>query len=123
MESIAALGATPHVECATKRDRDEVDIGDIQIQPGNTLRGIVTLSDGAAMAGGMQLSINSNPGFEGQTVRIGRDGSFEFTGLVNGNYRIYTWIPGYKLPDDYVNKTIDREIDSVALVLIPDPQH
>jgi hypothetical protein len=122
MESVAARGATPHVECATKRDKEKVDVGDIQIQPGDTLRGTVALSDGAPMPDGLRVSINSNPGFEGQTVPIGRDGSFEFIGLVRGNYRIFTSAPGYVLPSGAVDKTIDRDTDTIAIVLIPEPK-
>jgi hypothetical protein len=123
MESIAALGATPVVECATKRDKDEVDVGDLQIQPGNTLRGTVALSDGAAVADGTSVTINSTRNQDSQTVMIGRDGDFEFTGLASGDYRIFTSVPGYKLFGGTLKKTIDRETDTVAVVLIPDPRH
>lgn len=120
MESIAALGATPLVECATKRDKDEVDVGDIQIEPGHYLRGKITLSDGAAVAEGMRVNIGFARSFDKQTVTIGRDGSFEFTGLATGEYVIFTSVSGYEMPGDApLMKTIDRDIDDVAIVLDP----
>jgi hypothetical protein len=120
MESIAALGATPLVECATKRDKGEVDVGDIQIQPGHYLRDKITLSDGAAMAEGMWVTIGAARGFDSETVLIGRDGGFEFTGLATGEYVIFTSVSGYEMPGDaMLMKTIDRDIDDVAIVLDP----
>jgi uncharacterized GH25 family protein len=121
MESIAALGATPPVECATKRDKDEVDVGDIQIQRGYSLRGKVTLSDGAAMAEGMRVTIGSTHSSDRQSVTIGRDGSFEFTGLTTGQYNISTSVRGYER--DPLLKTIDRDIDNFAIVLDPARRH
>jgi hypothetical protein len=120
MESIGALGATALVECATKRDGEDVNVGDIQIQPGHHLRGKVTLSDRAAMADGMRVTISSTRGFDSQTVIIGRDGSFEFAGLATGEYEILTSVRGYEMADAFV-KTIKHDIDNVAIVLDPAP--
>jgi hypothetical protein len=119
MESIAALGATPPVEFATKRDKDEVDVGDIQIQLGHHLRGKITLSDGAAMADGMRVTIHARRGSDRQTVTIGFDGSFEFTGLATGEYEIYTSVRGYEIPRGNLPKTVSRDIDDLAIVLNP----
>lgn len=119
MESIAALGATPPVECATKRDKDEVDMGDIQIQPGHHLRGKITLSDGAPMPDGMRMTILATRSFDSRNVTIGRDGSFEFSGLATGDYEIYTNVRGYQLPWGNLLKTVSRDIDDLAIVLNP----
>jgi hypothetical protein len=120
MESIGALGATALVECATKRDGEEVNVGDIQIQPGHHLRGKVTLSDHALMAEGMRVTISATRGFDSQTVIIGRDGSFEFAGLATGEHEIFTSVRGYEMADAFV-KTIKHDIDNVAIVLDPAP--
>jgi hypothetical protein len=52
------------VECATKSDKEDVNVGDIQIQPGHTVHGKVTLSDGGSMADGMRVTIVANRGFD-----------------------------------------------------------
>ncbi len=59
MESIAGLGATQPVGLSTKRDNEEINVGDIEIQPGHRVAGKVTLSDGAAMAEGMRITLGS----------------------------------------------------------------
>jgi carboxypeptidase family protein len=124
MESIAARGATPPVECATRSDQEEVNAGDIQIQPGHSVRGQVTLADGAAVADGMRLTINSKRGFDSQTVVIGHDGRFEFTGVPTGDYEIFTSVRGYQLSGGQhtLPQTVDRDIADVAIVLDPAPR-
>lgn len=124
MESIAARGATPPVECATKSDQEEVNAGDIQVQPGHSVRGKVGLSDGAAVADGMRITVNATKGFDSQTVLIGHDGTFEFTGLATGEYEIFTSVRGYELSGGQrtLPRTVDRDIADVAIVLDPRPR-
>ncbi|MGD0200718.1 MAG: carboxypeptidase-like regulatory domain-containing protein [Bryobacteraceae bacterium] len=121
MESIAAVGATDRVECATARDGEEVNVGDIQIHPGHRLRGRVTLSDGAAMADGMRVTISAYRAWDSQTVIIGRDGHFEFVGLPTGKYEIVPSVRGYRLQENRgtIETTIDRDIGSFAIALDP----
>ena len=121
MESIVALGGAQPVKCATNRDGEDMNVGDIQIQPGKTLRGKITLSDATPMADGMRVTIGTTRGFDTQTAMIGRDGSFEFTGLATGDYRIFPSVRGYQLFWGALEKTIDRDIDTVAIVLDPAP--
>ena len=118
MESIAALGATDPVECATARDGEEVKVGDIPIHAGHRLRGKVTLSDGAAMADGMRVTISADRAWDSQTAMIGRDGSFEFAGLPTGKYQIFTSVRRYELRSK-IETTIDRDVDDFAIVLDP----
>lgn len=121
METIAALGATDPVECATTRDGEEVNVGDIQIHPGHRLRGTVTLSDGAAMAAGMRITISSQDAWDSQTIPIGHDGQFEFTSLFTGKYEIFTSVRGYHLQQNQrvIEATVDRDIDDFAITLDP----
>jgi hypothetical protein len=68
----------------------------------------------------MRVNIGFARSFDKQTVTIGRDGSFEFTGLATGEYVIFTSVSGYEMPGDApLMKTIDRDIDDVAIVLDP----
>ncbi|MFY9726767.1 MAG: carboxypeptidase-like regulatory domain-containing protein [Bryobacteraceae bacterium] len=124
MESIAALGATAPVHCATTRDNEEVNVGDIEIRPGHRLRGKITLSDGAAMAEGMRITISPEGGCDSQTVIIRRDGRFEFAGLSSGKYEILPSVRGYALPgnQDTIEMTIDQDMDDFAIALEPVPR-
>lgn len=100
MGSIATLGAVETAECATTRDNEDVNVGDLEIHPGYRLRGKVTLSDGKAIASGMHLAISSNCGGDSQEIVIGSDGRFEFGGLAAGTYGIFASVQGYQPPKD-----------------------
>jgi hypothetical protein len=118
MEAITALGATDAVKCSTTRDSEEVNVGDIQIIPGHRLRGRITLSDGAAVADGMRVSIFADRSpRESQTAIIGHDGRFEFASLPTGKYEILCSVRGYRLQG--IEATIDRDIDDFAIALDP----
>ena len=117
MEAIAALGATDPVKCATTRDSEEVNVGDIQIIPGHRLRGRITLSDGAAMADGMRVTIYADRIWDSQTAVIGHDGHFEFASLPTSKYEIVASVRGYRLQS--IEATIDRDIDDFAIALDP----
>jgi hypothetical protein len=121
MESIAGLGATEPVKCATARDGEEVNVGDIQIEPGHRLRGRVSLSDGAAMADGMRVTISADRARDSQTAIIGRDGHFEFTGLASGQYEIFTSVRGYQMQREgrTMEIAIDRDMENFELTLRP----
>ncbi len=124
MESIAALGATDPVECATARDSQEVNVGDIQIHPGYRLRGKVSLSDGAAIADGMRVTIGSVRAWDTQTVTIARDGRFEFAALSAGKYEIFTSVRGYRMRGNprVIEIAIDGDKDDFAIALDPAAQ-
>jgi hypothetical protein len=125
MESLGALGATDPVEVTASRDGEEIDLGDIQIHPGRRMRGKVTLSDGAAIGDGMRLTINAARGRDSQTVPIGRDGRFEFTNLPTGKYSLFASVRGYDIRGtdrgtaQYLETTIDRDVDDFAITLDP----
>jgi hypothetical protein len=117
MEAITALGATDPVKCTSTRDTEEVNVGDIQIIPGHRLRGRIALSDGAAMADGMRVTIYADRIWDSQTAVIGHDGQFEFASLPTGKYEIVASVRGYRVQS--IEATIDRDIDDFAIALDP----
>jgi hypothetical protein len=121
MESIAALGATRPVAFSAKRNNEEVDLGDIEIQPGYRLAGKVALSNGAAIADGMRITISAQGAWDSQTVLIGSDGRFEFVGVPAGKYGIFPSVRGYGLQGnkDTIDATVDRDRDDLAITLDP----
>jgi Carboxypeptidase regulatory-like domain len=117
MEAITALGATDPVKCTTRRDSEGVDVGDIQIIPGHRLRGRITLSDGAAVADGMHVTISADRSPDSQIAVISPDGHFEFASLPTGKYSIVAAVRGYRLQS--IEATIDRDIDDFVINLGP----
>lgn len=118
MESIAPIGATDPVECATPHDSEEVNVGEVRIHPGHRLHGQVILSDGAAIPDNIRVTIDAaDRVHDSQTVIIGHDGRFEFTSIPTGHYKIWPSIRGYKTSQ--LEATVDRDIDDFAIKLDP----
>ena len=115
MASIASRGAARYLETATKDDGQEIDVGDIRIQPGHRLRGTVLLSDGKTIPPGTRVFLAPGCAIctvkdgvfsyfslrDAQTTVAGPDGAFEFTGLADGPYQVTASVKGYKLGEDY----------------------
>ncbi len=110
MDSVAKRGAARPIEVATAKDLEEIELGDIPLKPGHRLRGKVVLNDGQPLAAGMRVFItpgcrNCMPGYESfsiqdsQTVTLGADGAFEFTGLADGPYQLTVSVKGYALAE------------------------
>lgn len=111
MESIAKRGAALPVVAATRHDNEDVDVGDIEIKPGHTLRGKVVLSDGKPIPEGMRVILSSacivcSAGYvsfalkDSQTTMLAPDGRFEFVGLASGPYQLTPSVKGYGLAAD-----------------------
>jgi hypothetical protein len=115
MGSIPNGDAVPILECATKGDGDEVNIGDLPVGPGRRLRGRVILADGKPVASGMRVTIGSDRAFDSQTALLQLDGKFEFSGLRDDGYTVFTSIRGYEQGNEKL--TIDRDIDDFTLTL------
>ncbi len=118
MEAITTLGATDPVKCTTRRDNEEVNVGDIQIDSGHRLRGRITLKNGAAMPDAMHVTISANGRPDSQIAAIGHDGHFEFTSLPTGKYSIVAAVRGYR--SQQIEATIDRDVDDFAIALDPE---
>jgi protocatechuate 3,4-dioxygenase beta subunit len=127
MESLAGHGGTVPIECATKIDGEDVDVGDIQVQPGYRLRGKVVLSDGKPIAPGMNVILSSVKAFDSQKTALQADGSFEFTGLAPGKYEINASVRGYKEAEwDYKTQPerpgtvqVDHAVEGFVVTLYP----
>jgi hypothetical protein len=118
MEALQAIGATNLLECASHRDGEEINVGDIEVRPGYRLRGQVRLSDGAPIRGGMRLTITRTSG-DSRSVAIAADGSFELANLAAGKYQVLPSVRGYVLPQNqfWIETTIDHDIDDFAIAL------
>jgi hypothetical protein len=83
MESLAKLGGAPIRECATTKDGEEVDVGDLAVMPALRFLGKVVLSDGNAIPPGMRITVSSERAFDSQTAILAPD-SFAFGGWRRG---------------------------------------
>ena len=138
MESIVSHGATGAVACATKHDKEIVDVGDLQIKPAHRLSGRVLLSDGKEIPDGMRVTISSEQAKDSQTAMLPADGRFEFAGLGTGSYSIFASVKGYSPPPmapiSFKSKEgrvltytpppppvfIERDVDNFVVTLHPD---
>jgi hypothetical protein len=122
MESLAArnIGAGP-VNCETKDDGQDVDVGDIQLRPAYTLRGKVILSDGGAIPPDMHVTVFSDQARDSQFAAIAADGSFEFRGLPPGVYEISQAVKGYRQPEGLIEVLVQRDVSGLAIRMEPSP--
>jgi uncharacterized GH25 family protein len=114
MESLAARGATGSIACATKHDKEVVDVGDIQVKPAHHLRGRVVLSDGKPIPEGMRVTISPESAWDTQTAILPPDGRFEFLGLAAGSYSVWASVKGYEISNANVSQTVKSGDGSVT---------
>ena len=120
MESLAGLGGSPIVECMSKGDGEELDLGDLALLPAFRLRGKVLLSDGKAIPSGMRITVSASRVKDSQTAVLDRSGAFEFSGLAKGDYIVFASVRGYTLATgSEIALTIDRDITEFAVTLKP----
>ncbi|SPE36509.1 exported hypothetical protein [Candidatus Sulfopaludibacter sp. SbA3] len=123
MESLAPQGvAAEMVACETKDDGQEVDVGDIQVRPAYTLRGMVKLSDGKPIPPDMRINLFPDRGRDSQSVLLGPDGKFEFKGIAKGVYDLAPSVRGYRIGDaNTMEELVDRDISGLMITLQPAP--
>ena len=97
MGSLPGEDASALLECVTKENGEEVNLGDIPVQPGLRVSGRVILEDGKPIPQGMRVTIGSDRrAFDSKTALLPSDGSFEFTGLRADDYSIFASVKGYR---------------------------
>jgi hypothetical protein len=118
MESLSKRGGAPLRECATAKDGEEVDMGDLPLTPALRLRGKVVLSDGKAIPPGMRVTISSERAADSQTAILPPDGLFEFGGLAKGPYTVFASVRGYRPASGHpVAMTLEGDVTDYVLTL------
>ena len=98
MDSLGPQGLVADIiECATKDNGQEVNLGDINVKPAYALRGKVVLSDGKPIPANMRLLLSSDRVMDSQNLVLAEDGTFEFKGLDRGVYSLSPAVKGYQL--------------------------
>jgi hypothetical protein len=123
MESLRSLdGATGLFECATKKEGEDLDIGDVRVAPASRVRGKVILDDGKPVPAGLRIILNADPGFDSQSASINADGSFDFRGVAKGIYGLHTLVPGYRLADQGARHTelaVNSPVEAIEIKFVP----
>jgi hypothetical protein len=121
MESLASRGIGADViPCETKDDGQEVDLGDIELEPAYTLRGKVILTDGNPVPADMRVTLSADRAWDTQMTVISPDGNFEFHGLPVGVYDLSPGVKGYRLPKGFAVETlVNRNVDNLVIRMEP----
>ncbi len=123
MASLAGRGiGSSVVQCETKDDGEEVNLGDIEVKPGHTLRGQVVLADGKPIAPNMRVLISAEQAWDSQSAVLNADGKFEFRGLPTGVFSLSPAVRGYRLPDQVLEVLVNRPTKDVVIRIVPDKQ-
>jgi hypothetical protein len=123
MEALAPRGLSAEiVECATKGDGQDVNVGDIPVRPAYTLRGKIVLSDGKPIPPDMRINLFSDRVPDSQTLTLAPDGLFEFKGLGRGVYSLSPSVKGYEVQDTQSTELlIEGDVSELAVFLQPTP--
>jgi len=121
MEALAPRGLSAEtIECATKDDGQDVDVGDIPVRSAYTLRGKIVLSDGKPIQPDMRLNIFPDRVLDSQTLILSPDGLFEFKGLARGVYSLSPSVKGYEVPDTQSRELlIEGDVSNLTVLLQP----
>jgi hypothetical protein len=128
MDSLEAVGSLKARPIFTESHGQTIDVGDLALEPGHSLRGRVVLSDGKPLPPNTRILLNRTEAWDTQTATIGDDGAFAFVGVPDEIVDLNISVPGYHLSkrnhsiDLYaraVEGRVDGDIDGLTLVLEP----
>ncbi len=95
MEAIRHLGITPIERVNALQDEQVVSLGDLVVEPGLILSGVVATSDGEAIPEDSVIYLSHAEIWKGQSVVLPPDGRFRFEGLHPGDTRMSLTMPNY----------------------------
>ncbi|MGH7244059.1 MAG: carboxypeptidase regulatory-like domain-containing protein [Phycisphaerales bacterium] len=126
MNSLKGTGATPPQRIRVQKHGDEIDVGDVIVQPPLHIRGKVVTADGKPLPTGSRISINSEAAWDPALISIADDGSFSFDGLFPGDWILSPNVKGYNIspknPSNIgagVGGRIDASVDDLIILVDP----
>ena len=122
MDSLASRNlAAEIIECATKDDGQEVNLGDIAVRPAYTLRGTIVLSDGKPAPPNMRVMLYADHVPDFQSLMLAADGSFEFKGVAKGVYSLSPNVRGYQTVDGEpgIEILVEGNVTNMRVMLRP----
>lgn len=96
MGSLQKKGSLPVRSIETEEDGSTVDVGDVKLQPGFTLKGQVRLSDGKPVPAKTHVSLGRANAWDSRELTVDKQGRFEFDGVPPETVNISTRIKGYR---------------------------
>jgi hypothetical protein len=105
MKEVRDLGLILPVQTvATAAEGSKLDLGDLKLQPGHSIRGKAILSDGKEVPAKTRIYLSTDDAGDSQDHGIRPDGSFTFTGVPAGRVDISLRIRGYHVSSKNPNK-------------------
>jgi len=105
MKEVRDLGLIlPVQQVSTAAEGTTIDLGDLKMQPGHSLRGRVVLSDGKEVPSRNRIYLYTEQIGDSQDHGVRPDGSFTFTGIPEGRVEISLRLKGYHVSDKNPNK-------------------
>ena len=106
MKEVRDLGLIlPGVQSVTTgADGSKVDIGDLKMEPGHTIKGRVVLADGKEVPAKTRIYLYAEQTSDSQDHGIRPDGSFQFTAVPKGRVDISLRIKNYRVSGKNPNK-------------------
>jgi hypothetical protein len=104
----------------TPADGQSVDLGDVEVQKGSSLKGRVELSDGKFLPPGVRVTIRNNAGDTRNAV-LDQEHKFEFKGLSGSWQLVPPEVPGYRLRGPAPELSLKRNVKGLTITLEPQP--
>jgi len=95
MASLIGRGAT--TTRTLKVDRQQVEVGDLPLAPGLTVKGRVVTTDGKKVPADIRAVLSADVAWDSQLCMLDAKGRFEFRSVPAGRYSLSIRIPGYRL--------------------------
>jgi beta-lactamase regulating signal transducer with metallopeptidase domain/uncharacterized GH25 family protein len=132
MSSMKALGAVPVRQIRTGKDGETTDAGDLPVAPAHRLAGRVVLADGLPLPEKTRLLISRDGAWDSLQVTLGKDGSFDTTGIPSELITLSVRTKGYhvsarNLSVDQLNPfqligRVERDITNLVFMLEKGPE-
>jgi len=132
MDSLKGSGSIPVRTLDTAAHGSTLDLSDIEVQPGYRLRGRLDVADGKPVPPETRVLASRELAWDVQTVTVGPDGRFSFTGLPPERLSLTTNVRGYhpspkNASFDLLNRmgllgTVQGDIDDLRFLLDPGPR-
>lgn len=95
MDGLKEHGSLPARHYQTGKSGNELDVGDVAIQPGLRLSGRLVLADSQPIPAGTRIMLSREDAWDQQQTIVGKDGSFAFKGLPPEGYSLSVNVRGY----------------------------
>lgn len=113
--SAAGAGSLPLRRVTIEDGQQNIELGELTLEPVHTITGRVELTDGKPIPGPFQLLISRDGAWDSQTAMVESDGKFRFENVPGSEpFTFSARIPGYRLSAD---KNYHQLLNDTSLAL------